>query len=434
MYPDFRYLLHGLFGIDAPQWLSIFKTFGFFVAIGFIAAAWAITSELRRKEKAGLLLPEYETMTVGQPASFGELLVSAIVGFIIGAKAGGIILDAAEAAPNPLGYVLSLKGSIVFGILGAAVAAYIRYADKTKKKLDEPVTKKLAVYPHQRVGEIVVIAAVGGLAGAKIFNAFETWDSFVKDPIGSLFSSAGLTFYGGLIVATIALYYYGKKHKIAFHHLCDAAAPGLMLAYGLGRFGCQFAGDGDWGIFNSAYVTDAAGHLQHAAPEAFHAAVGSAQTYFLHDFGSIDKVAHAYAPAPGWLPDWLFAMNYPYNVNNEGVPLANCMGDYCHVLPVGVFPTPLYEAITCIILFFVLWAIRKKIVRPLHLFGVYLILNGVERFFVEKIRVNYKYDWGFIHPTQAEIISTCLVLAGVGILLFYKKKNEPGIPGMATSA
>ena len=83
-----------------------------------------------------------------------------------------------------------------------------------------------------------------------------------------------------------------------------------------------------------------------------------------------------------------------------------------------------YEAIVCIgILFPFLWAVRKRFTQPLHLFGLYLIVNGLERFFVEKIRVNYKYDWGFIHPTQAEIISTCLVLIGIGILLFYKKKN-----------
>jgi phosphatidylglycerol:prolipoprotein diacylglycerol transferase len=67
---------------------------------------------------------------------------------------------------------------------------------------------------------------------------------------------------------------------------------------------------------------------------------------------------------------------------------------------------------------------RKRFAQPLHIFGLYLIVNGLERFFVEKIRVNYKYDWGFIHPTQAEIISSCLVFIGIGILLFYKKKKE----------
>ncbi|MES2371064.1 MAG: prolipoprotein diacylglyceryl transferase family protein [Bacteroidota bacterium] len=37
-----------------------------------------------------------------------------------------------------------------------------------------------------------------------------------------------------------------------------------------------------------------------------------------------------------------------------------------------------------------LWGMRKRVKYPLHLFGFYLILNGIERFFIEKIRVNYK--------------------------------------------
>jgi len=58
------------------------------------------------------------------------------------------------------------------------------------------------------------------------------------------------------------------------------------------------------------------------------------------------------------------------------------------------------------------------------MFGLYLVFNGIERFLVETIRVNYKYNWGFIHPSQAEIISTLLVISGLGLLLFYKNKKE----------
>ena len=53
--------------------------------------------------------------------------------------------------------------------------------------------KNMLVWPHQRISEIVMIAALGGLVGAKVFNAFETWEYFIKDPIGSLFSRSGLT-------------------------------------------------------------------------------------------------------------------------------------------------------------------------------------------------------------------------------------------------
>jgi prolipoprotein diacylglyceryltransferase len=71
----------------------------------------------------------------------------------------------------------------------------------------------------------------------------------------------------------------------------------------------------------------------------------------------------------------------------------------------------------------VLWSIRKKIKGAGVLFGIYLIFNGVERFFIEKIRVNTTYDIFGFHPTQAEIISTLLVVFGFVFLLKVKKSK-----------
>ncbi|MEZ5069128.1 MAG: hypothetical protein R2847_11895 [Bacteroidia bacterium] len=48
------------------------------------------------------------------------------------------------------------------------------------------------------------------------------------------------------------LWYSGKKLKVPAWVICDATAPGLMLSYGTGRLGCHLAGDGDWGIVNTA--------------------------------------------------------------------------------------------------------------------------------------------------------------------------------------
>lgn len=424
MYPDFRYLLHGLFGITPPEQFALLKTFGFMVALSFIGAAATLVSELKRKEKLGIFGYKIREEEVGLPATTGELLTSALIGLLLGYKIGGVISHFRIAAPDPLGYFFSLKGNIVAGIIGALLLAYLKYAEKKKRQLEQPKKVKVKLYPHQRLGEIIVIAAVGGLVGAKLFNAFETWDEFIKNPAESLLSSAGLTFYGGLIVAAVGLFIWCRRNGISFRHLCDAAAPGLILAYGIGRLGCQLSGDGDWGIVNSAYVTQADGTLKAATEADYQLAVQSNANYFLHEFGTADPglVPHLHVPG-AVLPRWFFAMNYPQNVNHAGIPLPGCTGDYCGVLPVAVFPTPIYEAITCILIFLLLWSIRRKIRRPLHLFGIYLILNGLERFFVEKIRVNSKYDWGFIHPTQAEIIATALVLAGIGILVFYKPKD-----------
>jgi phosphatidylglycerol:prolipoprotein diacylglycerol transferase len=418
MYPDFRFLLQGIFGTEMPQWLSIFKTFGFLVALSFLGAAWATSEELRRKEQQGLLQPEIRTIETGKPVSNMEFIISILVGFIIGFKIGGIFGNFATVSPDPLGYVFSMKGNLLAGIVGAALGTYGKYAEKKKRDQEKKETKRVAVYPHMMMTEIVMIAAAGGLFGAKLFNAFETWDDFIKDPIRNLTSSSGLTFLGGLIVATIAFYYFCRRHKIPFRHMCDAAAPGIMLAYGVGRLGCQLSGDGDWGIYNSAYVSTPDGSLHAATPQESES--------MLHMIGN---APHAWFPAPAGLPRWFFGMNYPHNVGYEGMPIKGCTGDYCNVLPMSVFPTPIYEAITCIILFFVLWALRKRFTRTLQMFGTYLIMVGVERFLVELIRVNYKYDWGFVHPTQAEILSVILVLLGTWLLLFYKEPQ----PVAATS-
>jgi prolipoprotein diacylglyceryltransferase len=424
MYPDFQYLLEALFGRPMPEWLSIFKIFGLMVAIAFMCAAYVMVREMKRKEDMGLMSPTLREVEVGKPATVNDYLFSAVLGFFLGYKIGGLFGHWTTIAPNPMGYLFSAQGNFIAGIIGALLLGAIKYFDKKKEQLPEPKIKKELVYPHQRITEIVVMAAFGGLAGAKIFNALENWDDFLRDPAGSLLSSSGLTFYGGLIVATAILFYYARRHKFSFRHLCDAAAPALILAYGVGRFGCQFAGDGDWGIYNNAYITQPDGSLKVATAPEYKQILSLDSTYFVHEFGSLNAVPSAHVEAPNWLPRWLFAMNYPHNVNNEGMAIQGCTGSYCAVLPVSVFPTPLYEAIVCIGLFFLLWAIRKRFRYPLHMFGFYLILNGLERFFVEKIRVNTKYDLGFIHPTQAEIISTLLALTGICILLFYKPEKE----------
>ena len=416
MYPDFQYLFQALFGAPMPEWLSLFKTFVFLVALSFIGAAWATSEELKRKEKQGLLQPEIITTVTGKPPTPAEVIIAAIIGFLIGFKIGGVFAHFQEVSPDPMGYLLSLKGNFLIGIAGAIIIGYSKYYEQKKQQLPDPKTTKVAVYPHHLMTEIVMVAAIGGLAGAKIFNAFETWDDFVKDPIHNLTSSSGLTFLGGLIVATLAFYFYTRRHKIPFRHMCDAAAPGIMLAYGVGRLGCQFSGDGDWGIYNTAYISDPDGTLRAATT-----------TDSTHALQMIGNAPHTYFPAPAGLPHWLFGMNFPHNVGNEGMHIQGCVGEYCSVLPVSVFPTPIYEAITCIILFFVLWALRKRFTRTLQMFGTYLIMVGVERFLVELIRVNYKYNWGFIHPTQAEILSVVLVILGTCLLLFYKDPGNKAI-------
>ena len=62
MYPDLSYLLHDLIGTDVDNWASIFKTFGLLLACTFLASAWYVKAELKRKEEEGLLMATTKTI------------------------------------------------------------------------------------------------------------------------------------------------------------------------------------------------------------------------------------------------------------------------------------------------------------------------------------------------------------------------------------
>lgn len=423
MYPNLYYVFQDLFDVSIPG-LRIINTFGFLVAIAFLIAAVFLVKELKRKQAEGIFTYKETIITVGNPASVADLFTNFLLGFLLGYKLIGIFF-VPNGLDDPQSFIFSSAGHLPAGILAGLFFAGLKWWEKNKRKLPKPEQRKIRIWPSDRVGDIVIIAAVSGFIGAKIFDNLENWDRFIEDPIGNLFAPSGLTFYGGLIVATLTLWIFFRQKGISFINVADAAAPSLMLAYGLGRLGCQVAGDGDWGILNSAFISNTAGKAVEATSEQFQSQMVAYSDYFVQQFGSVNAVQHAAAKPILGLPNWLFAYTYPHNVNEVGVKLANCDWDsFCNYLPLPVFPTPLYESIACILLFTLLWSIRKKFPTPGKLFGIYLILNGIERFFIEKIRVNTTYDIYGFHPTQAEIISVCMVLFGL-FLFFISSKIMP---------
>ncbi len=387
MYPTISHLLFDIFGINLP--LPI-QTFGFWVAIAFLAASYIITKELKRKEKEGHLNESIVKETIGKSLTIYEILISLATGFFIGFKLIEAIFHYSDLVANPQDFIISTRGSFTGGVFFAILSVYLKWNENKKTKLAIPKLIEKKVHPYELVGNMTIIAAVSGIVGAKVFHNLENMSTFLADPIGQLISFSGLTFYGGLIAGAFSVVWYTRKYKINILHLIDAAAPALMLAYGVGRIGCQMSGDGDWGINNLT-----------SKPEYM-----------------------------AFLPDWMWSYTFPHNVIRSGIPMQDCGADfwqpYCYELANPVWPTAFYEVVMCLLIFSFLWAIRKKIQAPGIMFCIYLGLNGMERFLIEKIRVNTEYNiLGGI--TQAEIISSVLILSSVIGTYFLYTRNKKKI-------
>lgn len=438
MYPNLYYLVKDWFGVEINLF-KIFYSFGIFVALSFVAAAIFLTKELKRKEKEGLLTPREEIITVGKPASIFEFVISALIGFAFGYKLFGAYFASRVGSIDLQEYVFSSKGNFIGGLVVAAILVYLKYREKNQQKLARPEQRTVRIWPHDRVGDMVIYALIFGILGAKLFDNFENWDRFISNPIGSLLSPSGLTFYGGLICAAVAIAILARKKGIPLLHLTDAIAPALMLAYAVGRIGCQVSGDGDWGIYNSAYVSNVPGKTELSKPGDFQKKLLANSAYFIYgratnpDSSSVivtdrtspdlPSVPHKSFAGPSFLPNWLFAFTYPNNVNEDGVLLPDCEGKYCRVLPQPVFPTPLYETIMGLGIFAFLWSIRRRLKTPGMMAAIYLILTGVERFLIELIRVNTTYTIFGFKPTQAEIISIVFITAGIVSIILLNRKR-----------
>jgi len=206
---------------------------------------------------------------------------------------------------------------------------------------------------------IVFIGMIAGVIGAKLAYLLTEADHF---SIKGFFSGAGLTWHGGLILASLSIFGYILAKKMPFWATLDVLAPELATGYGFGRIGCQLAGDGDYGL--------------HCATN---------------------------------LP-WPLCMSYPHGV----VPTMDI-----------VYATPMYETIGSFILFGFLWAIRKRLKHPGVLFGIYLVFAGIMRFAVEFIRQTESRPYRFWHLRDAQLIALAELVIGLALWAYMAHRKIP---------
>ncbi|MGB1248864.1 MAG: prolipoprotein diacylglyceryl transferase [Chitinophagales bacterium] len=396
--PDF---INDILGTEIARYPI--NTYGFFVAMGFFVAAIAANIELKRRGELGLLPSKKATVIEGVKVKWTDLISPFIVWFLFGFKLLGAVIfdvDLLRQGQDSVAYILSLQGFWGVGILTGLLAAGYTYYSIKKKELTPPVSKQITVGPEESIGELVIVAAIFGIMGSSIFeiiqpNSTMTFVELFSDPMNFI---SGLTIFGGLFFGIIGIFIYSKWRKIKPFQLFDSLAPGFILANGVGRLGCHFSGDGDWGKANLS-------------------------------------------EAPSWIPDYFWSNNYAHNVldacttyvsknvatveSSACARIAECEGLYCHELATGVWPTSIYEFVMLVVLFFVLWAVRKKFTAaPGFIFAFFFVLAGLERFPIEYLRVTDTYP-AFFNFTQAQIISIVMILGGlVGMGFLYAKHKD----------
>lgn len=343
------------------------QTFGTLMALAFAGAYIVFVAEFKRKEADGTIQPV--VIKEQSSSAVTTLLLNVVMGFILGYK-GWAVITALFHGADPAPALLSWQGSWIAGIMLAITWGFWVY-----KTPDQETT---LIHPYQLMPYITLMCGLWGFLGAKLFDAVEHFQELRYEPLKVLLARSGFTYYGGLVFGALTFFYIGYRNKIRLLDMADIGSPGMMLAYGIGRIGCQLSGDGDWGIVNRA-------------------------------------------AKPGWIPQWAWSFTYPHNAIDAGIYIPNCTLQHCHELPAGVFPTPFYEATLCILLFILMWAIRHRIKTPGIMFYLFLLLNGTERFFIEKLRITPKY--GTWQLSQAQMIGLLFMIGGLtGFLYFSYRK------------
>ena len=221
-------------------------------------------------------------------------------------------------------------------------------------------------YDAEPVSDMVFAAVVGGLLGAKLYYVIVLghWDA--------MFERGGFVYWGGLIGGTLAVMAVVAKKRFGMWRMFDVSGIACAAAYAVGRTGCWAVGDD--------YGRPWTGFLAVTFPDG---APPSTAGIMAHEFGAV-------------VPD---------GVSPNAV--------------LSVYPTQLYEVALGFVMFLVLWRMRDHKHAEGWLFGVYMVLAGLERFAIEFFRA--KDDRLLLGLTYAQGIALVFVAVGAVVMMLRSR-------------
>ncbi|MBI4743287.1 MAG: prolipoprotein diacylglyceryl transferase [Actinobacteria bacterium] len=98
-------------------------------------------------------------------------------------------------------------------------------------------------YERETAYDVVLLAIIGGVFGARIFYVIGHLKYFLIVPL-DIFKiyQGGLVFYGGFLGGAIAILLYLKQKKLSIGDFADIVAPAVAIGAAVGRLGCFFNG------------------------------------------------------------------------------------------------------------------------------------------------------------------------------------------------
>jgi phosphatidylglycerol:prolipoprotein diacylglycerol transferase len=231
---------------------------------------------------------------------------------------------------------------------------------------------------------VVALVTLSGIVGAKLWHELQSptelafawhqilipgWHHPADVLLGFLhWFQTGFAWFGGLLAGIAALAWQGNVarfksgERIGALRMLDLAAPAAAVGYGVGRIGCLTSGDGDYGINTTL-------------PWGVHMA-----------------------------KDALVLPNPP-----------NAL----------VQPTPIYELLFAMLVFWIMWELGKRSKPVGWLTGLYLMLSGTGRFLVEFVRINPRLYFGM---SNAQVAALGSIVAGALLLVWARSTNRRWAP------
>ncbi len=246
---------------------------------------------------------------------------------------------------------IGIKWYSLFILIGIVIAWIFVQSDAKKFGIQKDFLTNLIFW-----------AVIVGIIGARAYYVIFKWE-YYSTHLNEIWHiwEGGLAIHGGLITGAIVVIFYCRKYKVSPLRMMDIAAPYLLFAQAIGRWGNFFNGE----------------------------AYGVATTY--HKLKAMKII-----------PEFVI-----YGMNIDGVYYT---------------PTFYYESLWCLLGFIIILLIRKlKYIRLGQQIGTYLMWYSIGRFFIESLRTDSLMIGYF---KAAQIASIILFVIGLVMVLLQMRKPK----------